>query len=62
MSRAHPHLDLAIADYEASIQLDPNNAKVFFNRADAYAAKKEEDKARADREQAKILEGKKDKN
>ena len=40
--------DLAIADYNRALQIDPNDAMVLANRANAYAAKEDFDKAIAD--------------
>jgi tetratricopeptide (TPR) repeat protein len=44
--------DLAIADYDRAIMLDPNRAVAFFNRAGALAASGQIDRALADYDRA----------
>ena len=40
--------DKAVADLDAAIRIDPNNAQAYFNRWHTWAEKKEYDKAIAD--------------
>jgi tetratricopeptide (TPR) repeat protein len=42
------HDDRVIAEYDRAIALNPKSAKAYFNRGNAYAAKKEYDRAIAD--------------
>jgi tetratricopeptide (TPR) repeat protein len=44
--------DQAIADYTQAIKLDPNNARIYYERSSTYHAKEDYDKAIADSTQA----------
>jgi tetratricopeptide (TPR) repeat protein len=48
-------LDHAIADYTASIQINPQFKLAYGNRSDAYAKKGDAARAKADREMAAQL-------
>jgi tetratricopeptide (TPR) repeat protein len=45
-------LDVAIADFNEAIRLDPGNAEAYFNRATAWSVKGDEDKASPDFKEA----------
>jgi tetratricopeptide (TPR) repeat protein len=47
--------DRAIEDYTEAIRLDPKNAFAFNNRAAAYEAKRDSERASADRDAARQL-------
>jgi tetratricopeptide (TPR) repeat protein len=51
-ARNRGNYDQAIADYDAAIQKDPNNARAWYNRGWAYGEKKNYDRAIADYTQA----------